>query len=71
MSRRAPDCALQSVRCLFKLLFTDWQGGYLGNGQVTGAPAADTTPCQNDILTIGASHPFSPRVPKSSNGAIE
>ncbi len=38
--------------CTWRRVFGTWGSGYLGTVQVTGAPAADTNPCQGDTLTV-------------------
>lgn len=48
------ECTATSEICIWRMLFFDWGEGYLGFGEVTGAPLSDNTPAQNDTVRIEA-----------------
>lgn len=45
------ECSSAAAVCVWKLIFVDWGEGSLGSVRVSGAPVADATPCQNDLVT--------------------
>lgn len=49
------DCQPSSATCIWKVYFTTWGHGYVSDAQIVGAAPTDTTPCQNDTVTLSTS----------------
>ncbi|HVG62916.1 MAG TPA: Ig-like domain-containing protein [Hyalangium sp.] len=46
-------CTPTSNICIWKVYFTTWGRGFVSQAEIKGAPATDTQPCQNDVVTLG------------------
>ncbi|HCF57631.1 MAG TPA: hypothetical protein DFS52_06510 [Myxococcales bacterium] len=47
-------CSPSSERCVWRTLFYDWSEGVIGSLRIDGAPETDTSPPQQDLVTLRA-----------------
>ena len=48
------DCTPTSQICVWRTLFYDWGEGYVGYGEIKGAPLTDTSPPQANTVSVEA-----------------
>jgi hypothetical protein len=63
-------CTPSTVTCIWKVYFTTWGAGFVGQAEIRGAALSDTTSCQTDTVTLGT-RVLSVTTFSGTTGAIE